>query len=39
MGLHLILFVRKAEFQAAEDIPMGAKLESGSEFVFLCRGE
>ncbi|CAM9496185.1 unnamed protein product [Ectocarpus sp. 12 AP-2014] len=27
----------KAEFQAAEDIPLGPKLESQSEFVFLCQ--
>lgn len=29
----------QAQFQAVEGVPVGPKLESQSEFVFLCQGE
>lgn len=33
-----VSFLKQADFQAAQDIPAGPKLESQSAFVFLCEG-
>lgn len=33
-----VSILKQADFQAAQDIPVGPKLESQSAFVFLCEG-